>query len=216
VEQTYQAAALEEVRGEYGNYFDALEQHPRLLVGMEVPAVGPGKTGNETLRDAKDAEDWQSAVKHLLVQEVRSRAGRQMDEQGDFLATVHASIELFQKNPDLMPTTKGFDKELATRFTKLAEPYEVRVEEKFQGYSIPVQPIIDQLRSQLVSERAAAAPVAAAAAGAPSSPAKTPAATKPPADPPQAGIQSKAGSGADGGEDFSTLWGTIGLPNLQI
>ena len=34
-------------------------------------------------------------------------------------------------------------------------------------------------------------------------------------EPPQAGIPSKAGSGAEK-EDFSTLFGTIGLPNLQI
>ena len=36
-----------------------------------------------------------------------------------------------------------------------------------------------------------------------------------PAEPPQAGIVSKAGNSTEK-EDFSTLFGTIGLPNLTI
>ena len=36
------------------------------------------------------------------------------------------------------------------------------------------------------------------------------------AEPPQAGIPSKAGNSGDGPEDFSTLFGTLGLPNLRI
>ena len=148
-------------------------------------------------------------MKSLLVREVRDRASREMEENSEFLATVHSSIELFQNNHDLLPMTKTFDVELANRFAKMAEPYELRVEGKLQGYSIPVQPIIDMLREQLKTERAAAKPAAPAT---PAAPAKKAAAA---ADPPQAGIPSKAGnSGAK--EDFSTLFGTIGLPNLQI
>lgn len=194
---------------EHANYFEALNKHPRMLVGTQVPAIG--KDGMETLRDAEDARDWQEAVKHLLVEEVRSRASKAMDENADFMATVHSSIELFQKNVDLVPGTTGFDKELAERFTTLATPYELRVEGKLQGYSIPVQPIIDQLRTQLAAERTAAP---AAAPAAPETPAAAAAPAAPPA-PPQAGIPSKAGNGSQA-EDFSTLFGTIGLPNLQI
>lgn len=193
---------------------------------MEVPAIG--REGMERLENTQDAKDWQDAVKALLVQEIQDRAERAMEENDGFLNTVHSSIELFQNNADLIPGTKQFDVDLANRFATLAEPYELRVDDKLQGYSIPVQPIIDQLRQQLVTERskaAAAPPVAAATEGAPpaggapaagagASPVAAPAAPAP-GDQPQAGITSKAGS-SDSKEDFSTLFGTIGLPNLQI
>lgn len=122
-----------------------------------------------------------------------------MQSATGFLETIHASVALFQKNPDLIPGTKGFNRDLADRFAAMAQPYEVRVDGKLQGYSIPVQPIIDNLRKQ-------SQPPAAAAA--------TPAPTPQP-DPPQAGIASKAGSSTEK-EDFSTLFGTIGLPNMVI
>lgn len=201
------------MKTEHKQYFEALEKHPRLLAGTQVPAIG--REGMETLRDAADAKEWQDAVKSILVQEVRDRAGREMEGSADFLNTVHASIELFQNNADLIPGTKGFDKDLANRFATLATPYELRVDGKLQGYSIPVQPIIDQLRSQIATERSAKA---AASQATPTSAAKAGAATSTPvapADPPQAGISSKAGSSSEV-EDFSTLFGTIGLPNLKI
>lgn len=207
---------------EHSAYFEALEQHPRLLVGTEVPALD--REGMEVLRDANDAREWQEAVKQILVEEVRERAEKAMDENDGFLSTIHSSVELFQNNTDLIPGTKEFDIELANRFTELAEPYELRVEDKLQGYSIPVQPIIESIRKQLVAQRAQqqVSPPKPAADGAPA-PAAVAAATPAPAaavptkptDAPQAGIQSKAGN-SDQKEDFSTLFGTIGLPDLQI
>ncbi len=193
------------MRDEHKQYFEALEKHPRMLVGQQVPAIG--KEGNEVLRDANDAREWQDAVKSLLVAEVRDRAAKAMDESSDFLTTIHASIDLFTTNPDLVPGTKDFDVDLANRFATMATPYELRVDGKLQGYSIPVQPLIENIRNQLVKEREAkpAAPAAPATAAAP----------KAPPEPPQVGIQSKAGAGSDA-EDFSTLFGTIGLPNLKI
>lgn len=175
----------------------------------------------EVLGSTEDAKDWQEAVKQLLVEEVRDRAERAMEENDGFLSTVHSSIDLFANNTDLIPGTKEFDIELANRFTEMAEPYELRVEDKLQGYSIPVQPIIESIRKQLVAERARKSdpPPApgGAPAGAPAAGGGTPAPAAPskPADPPQAGIQSKAGN-SDQKEDFSTLFGTIGLPDLQI
>ena len=173
-----------------------------MLVGTEVPAIG--KEGMEVLRDSNDAKEWQEAVRTLLVEEIQSQAKTELEGAADYLETIHASIDLFKNNKDLIPGTKGFNRALADQFAALAKPYEVRVEGKLQGYSIPVQPIIDQLRSQL---KAAPAPA----------PTTGPAPAKPSqkADPPQAGIQSKAGSQSDK-EDFSVLFGTIGLPNLQI
>jgi hypothetical protein len=198
------------VRTEHEQYFSALDKHPRLLVGTQVPAIG--KEGMETLRDTNDAREWQEAVKSILVAEVRDRASRQMEESSDFLQTVHAAIELFQNNADLVPHTKDFDVELANRFATMAKPYELRVDGKLQGYSIPVQPIIDSLRTQVEAERKAA-PAAHAAAGAP---AAGGAPASPAVDPPQAGVTSKAGNGGGAGDEFSALFGTIGLPNLQI
>lgn len=222
--RAYHETALEAVKTEHAPYFEALEKHPRLLVGQQVPAVG--KEGMETIRDTDDAREWQEAVKGILVEEVKARAQQDMDDNADFLTTVHASIELFQNNADLVPGTKSFDTELAQRFTTLATPYELRVDGKLQGYSIPVQPIIDSLRSALTAERASkasAAPAtgktgapAAPASGAPASAGQSaPAQATSAPEPPQAGITSKAGS-SEAKEDFSTLFGTIGLPNLQI
>lgn len=196
-----QEEALAVVRTEHAQYFAALEKHPRLLVGTEVPAIG--KEGTEKLKDTDDAKEWQEAVKSILIEEVREKARVGLDEKAEFMATMHQSIELFQNNIDLIPGTKGFNLELANRFATMAAPYELRVEGKLHGYSIPVQPLIDTIRAQLI----AAAPAAPTGA-----PAAAPAATP---EPPQAGITSKAGGG-DAGEDFSTLFGTIGLPNLRI
>ena len=206
VTNEYLTAAMAEVREEHTAYFEAIEKHPRLLVGTQVPAIG--KEGMETIRDAADARDWQDAVKGLLIDEVKARAGTAMDENAGQLNTVHASIKLFQDNVDLLPGTKGFDRDLADRFARLAKPYELRNDDgKMIGYSIPVQPIIDNLREQITSERKAT--VTPAAPAAPAAPAR------PDAEPPQAGITSKAGSSSES-EDFSTLFGTLGLSNFTI
>lgn len=159
----------------------------------------------EILRDTEDAKEWQEAVRSLLVAEITENAQTKMEESRDFLQTVHASIDLFKNNPDLIPGTKVFDRRLADQFATMMTPYEVRVEGKLQGYSIPVQPIIDSLRAQAKATRAATTPPAASSTPEP----------PPQAEPPQAGIASKAGSSTEK-EDFSTLFGTIGLPNLQI
>lgn len=164
----------------------------------------------ERLKDSNDAKEWQEAVRSLLVQEIRDEAQKKLDESRTYLETLHASIDLFKNNPDLIPGTRTFNKPLADKFAELAKPYEVRQDGKLQGYSVPVQPIIEALRSQFAQNSAAEA-----SAG---SPAVTPppaGATTPAAEPPQAGIPSKAGSSTEK-EDFSTLFGTIGLPHLQI
>lgn len=155
-------------------------------------------------------------MKSILVEEIKSRAQKDLDENKDFLNTLHASVELFTQNSDLVPGTKQFDTELANRFATLAQPYELRVEGKLQGYSIPVQPIIDSIRAQLTAERAtkaASSPATAAPAAAASSPGAGEGVQA--GDPPQAGIESKAGNSAEV-EDYSTLFGTLGLPGLRI
>jgi len=213
------------VQQEYGQYFEAIQQAPRLLVGTQVPNLRDDG-GTVTLRDSADAKDWQEAVKTILVKEVQDRAGRRSEDVAPMMETLHASVGLFQNNVDLVPGTKQFDKELADRFATYAKAYEHRVDGKLVGYQIPVQPLVDQVRTQLVAERAAKA------ASAPAAPAPTAAATTAAqqraaeqqrnrvgqfaTDAPQAGIQSKAGGGGETGDDFSALFGTIGLPGLVI
>lgn len=171
----------------------------------------------ETLRDAADAKEWQDAVKSVLVEEVRDRATRALEENSTFLTTLHASIELFQNNADLVPGTKDFDVELANRFTSLAEPYELRVDGKLQGYSVPVQPLIEKLRAELVTARTAAAAATPPAAPNASQARDQPTGRYTKADQPQAGIQSKAGASSDQGDDFQAgLFGTLGLPDFRV
>lgn len=201
--------AFNTTRAEYENYFQALETHPRLLVGKEVPAIG--KDGMETLKDSNDAKEWQEAVRELLIQEIQDGARKLEEGAAPQIQILHASLDLFKNNKDLIPGTKQFNRKLADEFAKVAQPYEVRHEGKLRGYSIPVQPIIDALRSQMTQ------PAATVDTSVHQSPASAPPAGQqsPPSEAPQAGIPSKAGSSAEK-EDFSTLFGTIGLPHLQI
>jgi hypothetical protein len=205
VTKAYQSQAFQAVQEEHPQYFEALEKHPRLLVGTQVPAIG--REGTETLKDSADAKEWQEAVRSLLVAEIKAKAREQMDGAKDYLETVHASVDLFKNNKDLIPGTPGFNKGLADAFAAMAQPYEVRVNGRLHGYSIPVQPLIETLRKQ---QAPSPSPV-------PEVPAGAPAAARPPApvEPPQAAIPSKAGNSSEK-EDFSTLFGTIGLPHLQI
>lgn len=223
-DEELEQAAIAEVRTDYAKYFEAIAKHPRTLVGMEVPRAD-GKEGYERLNDSNDARDWQEAVKQHLWAEVQDRVSRKRDEVKPMLETLHQSIGVFQKNPDLVPGAKQFDKELADRVAALMKPYELRVDGVLTGWNIPVQPLIEQVRSQLAAERAKAAPAAPAADPVASpTPQQQRAAEQPrnaqgqwsATDAPQAGILSQAGSSGGDAEDFSSLWGTLGLPNLKL
>lgn len=213
-QELHQRTALDEVKTEYSRYFEALQRHPRLLVGQTVPSmVGDGE---EVLRDSADAKDWQDAVKDVLAAEIRSRAAAIAEDNAPMMQTLHSSVELFQNNPDLVPGTREFDREFADEFIRMAKPYEVRNDEKLIGFSIPVQPLINEIRQSVTSRRTAAKTPPAPPAPA-SAPQSTPAAQPPapPVESPQAGISSKAGGHGEP-EDFSTLFGSIGLPGLRI
>lgn len=208
--------AVSEIREEYKNYIAAIEQHPRALIGRQVPsATDPEKM--ETLRDSNDAKDWQDAIRQTLGQEVRDRVSRKADDSRGMMETLHNSINLFQNNPDILPGAKQFDKELADRFMETVSPYILKVEDNFVGFTIPVQPLLTQLRQQLTATRSAAKPAPAPSAQ------QQRAANQPrnerqqfASDGPQEGIPSKAGGGGEQSEDFSTLFGTIGLPDFRI
>lgn len=187
-----------------------------MLVGQSVPSITkPGEM--ETLRDSADAKEWQEAVKYSLTQEVKDRQDRKADDLRGTMTTLTASIGVFENNPDLIPGTKQFNKPLADKVAKTLEPYSVKsAEGKTIGWSIDVQPLVASLRDTM----AAVAPKAAPAPAAPS-PAQQRAAEQARDkagrwDAPQAGIQTKSGSSSSEGEDFSTLFGTIGLPGIRI
>ena len=201
--EMYKQEGLEALEAEYPKYFEALNKHPRLLVGTEVPSLRG--EGTETLRDSGDAKEWQEAVRSILQDDLKRRVAARSDESQGFLRTVHSSIELFQNNADLVPGTKQFDRELADEFIKLAKPYEVRNgDDKLIGFQIPVQPLIDSVRQRLTATRTAPPP----APPAPPAPEE--------AHQPQAGIPAKAGNSGEGAEDFSTLFSTLGLGGLRF
>lgn len=209
----HQTAAYTEVQTEHPKYFEMIQHHPRELVGMEVQSLAG--EGMERLKDTQDAADWIAGVKVLLSREIQTRAMKAMEEDGGMLKQLHSSIELFQNNGDLVPGTKQFDKELADQFAKLAKPYENRVEGKLVGWNIPVQPLIEMLRGQLKEARAAkaAAPPAAGAPAGQPAPAKV--VTPKKVEPPQTGIPSRTGESSEQ-EDFSALFGTIGLKDFRL
>lgn len=216
--QQHQTAALAEVKTQYPKYFEALEKHPRALVGQRVPAASPEEPGQDkdgfvVLKDSSDAKEWQEATRQHIVGEVRTNAARRAESNGGDMQTLHQSIELFQNNSDLVPGTKQFDRELADEFAAIASSYEVRKDGKLQGYSIQVQPLIDRLRTQIAAKRTAAP--AASNVGAPASTPSTAGAPAQPAEQPQAGIQSKSGNSTEG-ENYDALWGTLGLGGIRV
>lgn len=215
--KAFEAEAFTEVRTEHAKYFEAISAPPRALVGKEVPSLtGPGM---ERLRDSADARDWQESAKQMLIAEVASRVEKRKEDARDVFATVHASIDLFRNNADLIPGTKTFDRDLANALATSLKDYELKANGKLIGYSVPVQPIINALRSQLVAQRAAqatqaAAPPAAAtgsaaAAGAAAGTASAAAAGQQPRgadgrwEGPQAGLTSKAGQSASPDDDIA-------------
>lgn len=206
-EEFLRGDVIQELQTELPQHFEAINKHPRELVGQKVQSV-TDLSKTEVLRDAADAESWQGAMKRLLAQEVASRVGDRQEGMRDQFQTVHASIDLFRNNVDLVPGTKQFDSELANRFVAFAKDYEVRSGGgKLLGWNVPVQPLINQLRTQMAAERAAK-PAAPAAPSAQQQRAAEQqrnqvgqfAAPAAPAPGPQAGIVSKAGTGA-GTED---------------
>ncbi len=200
--QSFQQQAIAEAQENYPHYIEKLQMHPLELVGKELPSID-GSDEPLTFRTPEEVAQWQEAVKVILQREMESSVVDRQNETNEILDVVHSSIQMFQANPDLVPGTKGYNKELAIQFTKLAEPYALRMNGKLTGYSIPVQGLIDRVRAQVSAKPAAA-------------PASTPAKPAPPASKPQAGIPSKAGGGGGKEEDFSPMWKALGITNAPI
>lgn len=216
-EESYRARALEEIREEVApEFLRALDQHPRMLVGDQVPSLKKqGET--EILRDSNDAKDWQDGLRHMISMQVSQRAAGYAEEAKPLISTIQSSVELFRRNPDIVPGTKEFDPELATRFVNMSKSYEHREGDKMFGYRVDVQPLVANIREQLKAERAAR-------------PAQPPTQTARQAqaasqsrdqgtgrfDAPQAGIPSRAGMSGEDAEDFSAFWGTLNRSDMNF
>jgi hypothetical protein len=212
VTKVHQATALGEVREQHKNYFDALNKHPRMLVGAKLPSLNG--EGDETITDEADAKSWQEAVKVLLVNEVQARATKAMESQQDFLQTLHASIELFQNNADLIPGRLASTSSWPTASPRWSSPTSSVSTASSRATRFlcnrsstrSAHRLRRRGRRSLLHRRQLPPATGVAPPGTPASP----------ADLPQAGIPSKPGSSQEGKDDFSTLFGTIGLPDLQI
>ena len=212
MQESFQRQAFEELSEKIDpKYFEVLKKHPRELVGLEVPSVtGSGK---ERLRDTQDARDWQEATSQLLKQEVDSIAKAKSDDMAPTMSILQDSIQRFQNNPDLIPGTKQFDKELADKFAEIAKAYEYRVNGKLFGYQVNVQPLINSIRADLEKQRGAQGVQQQQKQQQRQQQAQQQARTPDGRfDGPQAGIPSKAAQAGEPGEDMSAFWGGVGIP----
>ena len=187
-----------------------------MLVGDQVPSLKKqGET--EILRDSNDAKDWQDGLRHMIAMQVSQRAAGYADEAKPLISTIQSSVELFRRNPDLVPGTKGFDPELATRFVNMTRSYEYREDGKMFGYRVDVQPLVASLRDQLKQERAAR-PAQPATQTAKQAQAASQSRDQETGrfDAPQAGIPSMAGMSGEDSEDFSAFWNTLGKSDMNF
>lgn len=203
-EASFRQQAVEQAQQDYPHYIEKLNMHPLELVGKELPAID-GSDETITPRTAEEVREWQEAVKVILGRELEASVAEKQAESAEVLDVVHSSIELLRDNPDIVPGSKSYNKELAKRFIKLAEPYALKMNDKLTGFSIPMQGLLNQVRAQVQAETKAGA-----AGGTP--PAKKAA----PAAKPQAGIPSAAGTSGDAAEDYSAMWGALGIKNAPI
>lgn len=199
--QEYETQAVYQIQEEYPQYIELLNLHPMELVNQELPTID-GTEGTVLFRTTQEVKDWQDAVKAILQREVRTYVAENRQEYDAVLNTVHDSIQLFQDNPDLIPNSPVFNKQLADEFIKIAEPYSLTLNGKLVGFSIPVQGIINQLRTDVRLKQYSQKNTA---------PKKSVKTSKP-----QGGIRSKAGASGADPEDFSPMWKALGIDNMPV
>ncbi|QPL14201.1 hypothetical protein SEA_ATRAXI_47 [Microbacterium phage Atraxi] len=226
MENTFKAQAMQELQTEIDEVFiKGLRLRPMQMVGLELPSLREGAKPDEKIKilDSQMARDWQETVTGLLEDEIADKVQQKTEEVRSMTSVIQESILLGQNNPDLIPGTAGFDKELAERFTKIAKAYEVKTAKGVIGYAVNVQPLINELRSGLATERGASTANKANEERAAQQRAK--AAAQPRTeegkfDQPQAGIQSKSGQSGKVEEGYDHFWSALkmhpGGSNLSI
>jgi len=220
ITEAFKRQATQEVNDLIGErWTQPLSVHPRLLVGQEVPSLrDPNAT--EKILDSKDAAEWQEAAKSLIQAEIDSKIEQRREASKEMLTVIQESVLMFQNNQDLVPGTAEFDKELADEFASIVKDYEFRIDGKLYGYHVNVQPLINNLRSRLATQRGASGATAAAQAAARAAQAQAQARNDQgqfvSTDLPQAGIPSKAGSQGEAVESYEAFWQTLGFPSSMI
>jgi len=218
IEQSFRTAAMDSLREKADpRYFDLVDIHPRRLVGMKVPALSPN--GEDILiRDTEDAKSWQEATKELINEEIDSQVKTRQQDVNPLMGVIQDSVMLFQNNPDLIPNTKQYDRDLAAKVMEVAESYAYKINGKLIGFQTNLQPIINSFRAQIAAQRGAQNQQQVQARQEQQrQQAQAQARTTTgqfAADPgPQAGIESKAGmTGGEDEEDFSSFFRAMGLP----
>ena len=212
---TFQRDATAELNEKWGPQIgDILGTTPYLLVGQPVPDLRGGKEPVR-LRDTEEASQYQASLKHVFDSEVKKIVTAKENDVKPIMSVVQDSIQLFENNKDLYPGTAEFDKDLADRFAKVAKSFEVIVNGKLYGWQGNMQPLINELRSELATRRGAAG-VTQQQPQQPSA-RQQQAATQPRQDNgqfdgPQASIASKAGmSGTPDDDDWGTFWDATGF-----
>jgi len=218
MEASFKQSAIAELRESVDpRFLEVLQQRPLLLVGENVPNLKDRTKPDIMLRDSNEAREYQETLSGLLDDEVNDLVAQKTEGVRPMMSVIQESVLMFQNNQDLVPNTKQYDPELAKRFTDIAKAYELRVNGKLYGYQVNVQPLINSLRSQIVTERtkngAAPAPAASAAPAGQQQPRNQ----QGQFEAPQAGISSKSAMSGEGGDDdFSVFWAAAGMPNVNI
>jgi hypothetical protein len=212
--KAFEAQATSELQEKFSGAFALLEDIPYLMVGKTVPNLrGDGEV---TLRDTTEAEQYQKALGRIIDGERQKLISQKHDQVRPIMSVVQESVLLFQNNKDLVPNTKEFDPELAEAFTRTARAYELRADGKLVGYHVNVQPLINELRTQLATRRGASS------AQQPQQTARQQQAAQQPRndvgqfDAPQAAIPSKVADSGEADDSYDAFWTTVGMGGMPV
>jgi hypothetical protein len=194
-----------------------------MLVGVKVPNLQNPDGPDELIRDSDDAREWQEAARGLIDGALNDAVEQKMKAAAPTLSVFQESIMMFRNNPDIMPGSAEFDKELAEEFTAIAGDYVIKANGKKIGYQMNVQPLLNKLRERraaaaggnaVVAQQQQAAAAARQAQAAAQARTQQGQFTKP--DGPQAAIPTKAGSSGDTEDDYSSFMSAAGLGGMIV
>ncbi|QDF15960.1 hypothetical protein SEA_UNPHAZED_50 [Microbacterium phage Unphazed] len=213
---SFRQAAIAELQEEIEpEVLEILQDVPARLAGQEVPSLArDAKPGDRIrLNDSRDAAQYQKDLSSIVEKMVKDRTAEKSNDARPMASVIQESFLLFENNPDLIPNTKGFDKELATRFVEIAAPYATKINGKTIGYAVNVQPLINSLRADIAKQRGANGVTAAQQRA--EQQRQAAAAQERDAEgkfQPQAGVLSKSGNQGEAADDYSAFWGASGVP----
>ncbi|AZV01811.1 hypothetical protein SEA_ARMAWEN_49 [Microbacterium phage ArMaWen] len=213
---SFRQAAISELQEEIEpEILEILQDVPARLAGQEVPSLArDAKPGDRIrLNDSRDAAQYQKDLSSIVEKMVKDRTTEKSNDARPMASVIQESFLLFENNPDLIPNTKGFDKELATRFVEIAAPYATKINGKTIGYAVNVQPLINSLRADIAKQRGANGVTAAQQRA--EQQRQAAAAQERDAEgkfQPQAGVLSKSGNQGEAADDYSAFWGASGVP----